>query len=252
MRIKCLFAFVAFLIFGNLGLTAATQQESKSTATAQASSGAAAAQTPAAPTVPQPADGKAQTAAGQSTASKPEEATADQPASKNELPAVSKDEYVIGAGDELYISVWKEPDLTRTVPVRPDGKITLPLVGDVQATGLTPRQLEDNLTKQLGSYVSAPSVTVTVQGVHSQKINIVGQVAKPGTYELNGPPMTVLDAIAMAGGLRDFAKGKKIYILRVSSDGKQERLPFNYSQVIKGEHMDQNVVLQPRDTLVVP
>jgi len=165
---------------------------------------------------------------------------------------VSKDQYVIGAGDELYISVWKEPDLTRTVPVRPDGKITVPLAGDIQASGLTPTQLEANLTKQLASYVSNPNVTVTVQAVHSQKINIVGEVNKPGSYDLNGPPLTVLDAIAMAEGLKDFAKSKKIYVLRLSPDGKQERLPFNYKEVIKGEHMEQNIVLQPRDTIVVP
>ena len=167
-------------------------------------------------------------------------------------PAVDKDQYKIGAGDELFISVWKEPDLVRTVPVRPDGKITMPLVGDIQASGLTPHELETSLTKQLSSYVSSPSVTVTVQGVHSQKFNIVGQVQKPGTYELNGPPSTVLDAIAMAGGLRDFAKEKKIYILRFNQDGSQVKLPFNYKEVIKGQNMAQNVILQPRDTIVVP
>lgn len=166
--------------------------------------------------------------------------------------SVDKHEYVIGAGDELFVSVWKEPDLTRTVPVRPDGKITMPLAGDVQASGLTPDQLEASLTKQLSSYVSSPSVTVTVQAVHSQKINIVGEVNKPGSYDLNGPPMTVLDAIAMAGGLKDFAKAKKIYVLRVDAQGKQARLPFNYKEVVKGERMDQNIVLQPRDTIVVP
>ena len=181
----------------------------------------------------------------------------DTPATKpatdqKSAPALDKDQYKIGAGDELYISVWKEPDLTRPVPVRPDGKITMPLVGDIQASGITPHELETSLTKQLSSYVSSPSVTVTVQAVHSQKFNIVGQVAKPGTYELSGPPSTVLDAIAMAGGLRDFAKGKKIYILRVKDDGTQERLPFNYKEVIKGQNMVQNVVLQPRDTVVVP
>lgn len=184
-------------------------------------------------------------------ATQPAKDAATQPAPPKPA-AVSHDDYVIGAGDELYVSVWKEPDLTRTVPVRPDGKITLPLVGDVQASGLTPKSLEENLTKQLAAFVSAPSVTVTVQGVHSQKFNIVGEVQKPGAYELSGPPSTVLDAIAMAGGLKDFAKSKKIYILRVKNDGTQVRLPFNYKEVIKGEHMDQNVVLQARDTIVVP
>ena len=168
------------------------------------------------------------------------------------VSAANNDDYIIGAGDELYVSVWKEPDLTRPVPVRPDGKITLPLVGDVQASGSTPKKLEEDLTKQLGSFVSNPSVTVTVQAVHSQKFNIVGEVMKPGTYELSGPPSTVLDAIAMAGGLKDFAKGKKIYILRTKLDGTQVKLPFNYKEVIKGENMSQNVVLQARDTIVVP
>lgn len=174
------------------------------------------------------------------------------PAPTKQAPAINKDEYVIGNGDELYINVWKEPDLTRNVPVRPDGMITLPLVGDIKASGLTPTKLEEDLTKQLGSFVSNPSVTVTVQGVHSQKYNVVGEVQKPGTYELSGPPTTVLDAIATAGGLKDFAKSKKIYILRVGADGKQTRMPFNYKDVIKGEHMDQNIVLEPRDTIVVP
>lgn len=178
--------------------------------------------------------------ASAASAPKPKKAPAD------------KDDYVIGNGDELFVNVWKEPDMTRTVPVRPDGKITIPLVGDVQAAGLTTHQLEDELGKQLTSYVSDPSVTVTVQAVHSQKFNIVGEVQKPGSYELDGPPSTVLDAIAIAGGLKDFAKSKKIYILRYKQDGSQVRLPFNYAQVIKGEHMDQNILLQARDTIVVP
>ena len=187
-------------------------------------------------------------APAQTTATAPAKSAAD----VKSVPSVDNDQYKIGAGDELYISVWKEPDLTRPVPVRPDGKITMPLVGDVQASGLTPHELEGNLTKQLSSFVSSPSVTVTVQAVHSQKFNIVGEVLKPGTYELSGPPTTVLDAIATAGGLKDFAKGKKIYILRVNADGSQAKLPFNYKEVIKGQNMAQNVVLQPRDTIVVP
>ena len=182
-------------------------------------------------------------------------AAATQPqknAPANVKPANVKDDYVIGIADELYVNVWKEPEMTRAVPVRPDGKITVPLVGDIQASGLTTHQLEANLAKQLESYVSSPSVTVTVTGVHSQKFNIVGEVQKPGTYELVGPPSTVLDAIALAGGLKDFAKSKKIYILRVKEDGSRVRLPFDYKQVIKGENLDQNVVLQSRDTIVVP
>jgi polysaccharide export outer membrane protein len=160
-------------------------------------------------------------------------------------------DYVIGTDDLLFISVWKEPDLTRTVPVRPDGKITLPLVGDITASGLTPQQLEDNITKLLGTYVSSPAVTVTVQEVRSQRFNIVGEVQKPGAYSLI-KPMTVLDGIALAGGLKDFANSKKIYVLRVKADGAQVRLPFNYKQVIKGENIGQNVELEAHDTIVVP
>ena len=160
-------------------------------------------------------------------------------------------DYVIGTDDLLFISVWKEPDLTRTVPVRPDGKITLPLVGDITASGLTPPQLEDNITKLLGTFVSSPAVTVTVQEVRSQRFNIVGEVQKPGAYSLI-KPMTVLDGIALAGGLKDFANSKKIYVLRVKADGTQVRLPFNYKQVIKGENMGQNVELEAHDTIVVP
>jgi polysaccharide export outer membrane protein len=173
-------------------------------------------------------------------------------AASNPQTDPKSESYVIGNGDELFVNVWKEPDLTRTVPVRPDGKITLPLVGEIAATGMTPKQLEADLTKQLSSFVSNPSVTVTVQSVHSQRFNIVGEVAKPGSYELSGPPSTVLDAIAMAGGLKDFAKSKKIYVLRVNSNGSQVRLPFNYSQVIKGQNLEQNIILQSRDTIVVP
>jgi polysaccharide biosynthesis/export protein len=173
-------------------------------------------------------------------------------AAANSKADPKSDDYIIGNGDELAVNVWKEPEISRTVPVRPDGKITLPLVGEVAAAGMTPRNLEANLTKQLTSFVASPSVTVSVQTVHSQKFNIVGEVNRPGVYELNGPPMTVLDALALAGGLKDFAKSKKIYILRANQDGSQVRLPFNYNKVLKGEELQQNVVLQARDTIVVP
>jgi polysaccharide export outer membrane protein len=160
-------------------------------------------------------------------------------------------DYVIGTDDLLFISVWKEPDLTRTVPVRPDGKITLPLVGDITASGLTPEQLQENITKLLGNYVSSPAVTVTVQEVRSQRFNVVGEVQKPGAYSLI-KPMTVLDGIALAGGLKDFANSKKIYVLRTKADGSQVRLPFNYKDVIKGKDISQNVELEAHDTIVVP
>ncbi len=159
--------------------------------------------------------------------------------------------YVIGIGDALDINVWKEGELSKNVVVRPDGIFTLPLVGEIKAVGLTPNQLQDQLTASLSKVLSDPQVTVIVTGVSSLSYNIMGNVAKPGYYPLNHP-VTILDAIALGGGFRDFAKQKKIYILRTSPDGKQQKIFFNYKQVIKGQNMAQNILLQPRDTLVVP
>ena len=161
------------------------------------------------------------------------------------------DDYIIGADDTLAINVWKEPDLCRTVPVRPDGKITLPLLGDVQASGKTPRQLQQELREGLAAFVAVPDVTVIVQEVKSLKFNIVGEVVKPGSYPLT-ESTTVLDAIAVAGGLGEFAKRNSIYVLRVRPDGSSEKIPFRYKQVLKGDNLSQNVQLQPRDTIVVP
>jgi len=159
--------------------------------------------------------------------------------------------YVVGVGDVLDINVWKEGELSKTVPVRPDGMITLPLIGEIKASGLTPVQLQDQLTAALEKVVSEPQVTVMVVSVNSLSFNIVGSVLKPGYYPLT-KPVTVLDAIALTGGFRDFAKQNKIYVLRTKPDGTQERLKFNYKQVIKGKNMSQNILLQPRDTLVIP
>jgi len=165
--------------------------------------------------------------------------------------ARSDDVYVIGANDILSVNVWKEPDISRSVPVRSDGKISLPLVGELQAAGQTPRQLEQQITKRLQSYISEPDVTVIVSESKSQKINILGMVARPGAYLLS-TSTTVLDAIALAGGFKDFAKQKSIYVLRRSPDGTEKRIPFNYKDVIKGKNPDQNIRLQAGDTLVVP
>jgi len=159
--------------------------------------------------------------------------------------------YIIGADDVLAINVWKESEISRTVPVRSDGKISLPLVGEVQAGGVTPKQLESQIAKNLQNYISEPEVTVIVQEIKSQRFNILGQVSKPGSYLLINST-TVLDAIAMAGGFRDFAKQKSIYVLRTQADGKDERLSFNYKEVIKGGSRNQNIKLQPHDTVVVP
>jgi polysaccharide biosynthesis/export protein len=161
------------------------------------------------------------------------------------------DSFQIGPDDVLAINVWKEPDISHSVPVRSDGKISLPLVGEVQASGQTPKQLETEIAKKLTNYISEPEVTVIVQQIKSQRFNILGQVTKPGTYPLSNPT-TVLDAIALAGGFRDFAKKKSIYVLRQTADGSSTRLPFNYKDVIKGKDPQQNIRLEPRDTVYVP
>ena len=167
-------------------------------------------------------------------------------------PAAHSDSsYVIGANDVLAINVWKEPDISRSVPVRSDGKISLPLVGELTASGQTPLQLEQEIAKRLQNYISEPEVTVIVTDSKSQKVNIMGMVTKPGAYLLTSAT-TVLDAIAMAGGFKDFAKQKSIYVLRQAPDGTQKRIPFNYKEVIKGQNSEQNIRLQAGDTLVVP
>jgi polysaccharide biosynthesis/export protein len=160
-------------------------------------------------------------------------------------------DYEIGADDVLAINVWKEPDLCRTVPVRPDGKITMPLIGDLQASGRTPQKLQQEIQQGLQAYVSVPEVTVTVQEVRSLKFNIVGQIMKPGSYPLS-ESTTVLDAIAQAGGVGIYAKTNAIYVLRLRPDGSSVQLPFRYKQVLKGSNLSQNIKLQPRDTIVVP
>ena len=165
--------------------------------------------------------------------------------------AHSDSSYLIGANDVLAINVWKEPDISRSVPVRSDGKISLPLVGELQAGGQTPQQLEQEITKRLQSYISEPEVTVIVTDSKSQKVNILGMVSRPGAYLLTSST-TVLDAIAMAGGFKDFAKQKSVYVLRQAPDGTQQRLLFNYKEVIKGKNPEQNIRLQAGDTVVVP
>jgi polysaccharide biosynthesis/export protein len=161
------------------------------------------------------------------------------------------DSFVIGADDVLAVNVWKEPDISRSVPVRSDGKITLPLVGELQAGGQTPRQLQMEIATKLQSFISEPEVTVMVQEVRSQRFNVLGQVTKPGSYVISNSAK-VLDAIAMAGGFRDFAKKKSMYVLRQTPDGRQTRLAFNYADVIKGKKPEQNIELKPHDTVVVP
>jgi polysaccharide export outer membrane protein len=158
-------------------------------------------------------------------------------------------DYVIGPEDVLHIAVWKESDLTATLPVRPDGKISLPLLNDVQAAGLTPMQLADSLTEKLKKYVASPRVTVVVSSINSKRIFMVGEVGHAGPLPML-PNMTVLQALSSAG-MSQFANTKKIYVMRVQN-GKQEKLPVNYRKLVKGEQMEQNYLLQPGDTIVVP
>jgi polysaccharide export outer membrane protein len=158
-------------------------------------------------------------------------------------------EYVIGPEDVLHIQVWKENDLTATLPVRPDGKISLPLLNDVQAAGLTPEKLAETLTEKLRKYVADPRVTVVVAQINSKRIYLTGEVNKAGAMAML-PNMTVLQALSSAG-LNQFAKTKGIYVLRMDN-GKQEKLPVNYRKLVKGQDIEQNYVLQPGDTIVVP
>ena len=157
--------------------------------------------------------------------------------------------YVIGPEDVLHIAVWKEADLTATLPVRPDGKISLPLLDDVQAAGLTPKQLAESVTEKLKKYIAAPHVTVVVTSINSKRIFMVGEVMHPGATSML-PNMTVLQALSSAG-LSQFANTKRIYVLR-TENGKQRKLPVNYRQLVKGAQIEQNYLLQPGDTIVVP
>lgn len=159
--------------------------------------------------------------------------------------------YLIGTEDILAINVWHEAEMSRAVPVRPDGKISLPLAGEFQAAGLTPAQLEEAIRTKLQTLMQNPQVTVMVQEVRSQRFSIMGEVNRPGAYPLNGK-MSVLEAIAAAGGLRDFAKTKKMYILRRASDGSTTRVKVDYKGLVEGKVDDPAMTLQPRDTVVVP
>jgi polysaccharide biosynthesis/export protein len=171
-------------------------------------------------------------------------------AMNNVEPAVPVDStYIIGADDVLHVAVWKEADLTATEPVRSDGKISLPLLNDVQASGLTPMQLADSLTEKLKKFVADPRVTVVVTQVNSKRIYMLGEVSHTGAMSIT-PDMTVMQALASAG-INQFANTKKIYILRVES-GKKQKLPVNYRKLIKGQDIEHDYPLRPGDTIVVP
>lgn len=165
-----------------------------------------------------------------------------------QTPAVLPTAYKIGVGDVLHIVVWGEPQLTETAVVRPDGKVSLPLVSELDVAGLTPEAAQQTLTEQLIKFVRKPRVTVTVQEIHSRMVYITGEVQRPGAYPLLDV-MNVVQLVARSGGLTDFAKQKQVYVLRAVTSA---RVNVNYEKVLKGQAPQQNVELAPGDTVVVP
>jgi polysaccharide biosynthesis/export protein len=165
-------------------------------------------------------------------------------------PVVVGSDYVIGAEDMLQISVWKNDALSRQLPVRPDGKISMPLLHDIQAAGLTPMQLRDKIATALVAFMPSPEVSVTVLEVLSYRVSVLGEVQKPGVLQLKAPT-TVLEALALAGGFRDFASPSKIVIFRKDKSGQTQRLRFNYNRAV-GAAGEDNVTLRSGDVVVVP
>jgi polysaccharide biosynthesis/export protein len=171
------------------------------------------------------------------------------PVATNPAAQAASNSYVIGPSDVLTVTVWKEPTLSGPILVRPDGMITVPLLGDVQASGLTPQKLADQIASKLKKYFQNPNVSVVIGEIHSKVVYLLGEVGKKGPVEMTSG-MTLLEAIASAGGLTDFANEKKIYILRDQA-GKHERIPVHYKEALKGDN-EFNLALEPGDTIVVP
>ena len=172
------------------------------------------------------------------------------PAAPAPGPAISAEQYKIGPEDLIAVSVWKNDAMSRQVPVRPDGMISLPLLDDIQAAGLTPMQLRDVITKRLTDYMPAPEVSVIVNEVRSFKVSVIGEVSRPARYELKSLT-TVLDVLAQAGGFNQFANRSRIVILRPNGKG-MTRIPFNYNKVIASGGEEENPYLQPNDIVLVP
>jgi polysaccharide export outer membrane protein len=176
--------------------------------------------------------------------------SAEAPPTKVRAEGDPADAYAIGIGDVVEIAVWKNPDLTVTVPVRPDGRISVPLLGDVQAAGMTPLALKQTLTEGFRQYVTAPGVSVVIKEINSQKVFVTGEVAKPGAYDLR-PHTKLMQALALAGGLTPYAKGKVI-VLRDHQGGKDRRFEMDLSSIIRGRRPEDNIVLEAGDTLIFP
>jgi polysaccharide export outer membrane protein len=187
-------------------------------------------------------------AAASGTAQTPDKSTT-RPAAKQTV-AVTDPGYKIGPQDVLRIDVWKEAEISRSVPVRPDGKISLPLLNDVQAEGLTAMELANNISEGLKKFINSPQVTVSISEINSRRIYVTGEVTRPGAFPLL-PSMNVLQALTSAGGFTQFARTKKIYVLRMEG-GRQVKHPFNYNDVVKGKSEQDNILLQSGDTIVVP
>jgi polysaccharide export outer membrane protein len=188
-------------------------------------------------------------ATAQATAPKP--AGAKPPAPTGAQSSVTPPAgYVIGPDDVLSIVFWRDKDMGADVVVRPDGMITLPLINDIKAAGLTPDQLREQVVKAAEKFVEAPNATVVVKQINSRRFYVTGQVGRPGPYPLSGPT-TVLQALAMAGGTAEFSKSDRIVVMRTEG-GKTQTFKFNYKDVIKGKNLQQNIEIRPGDTIVVP
>lgn len=177
-------------------------------------------------------------------------ASNDAPKSPSDSPVQAGPGYIIGTGDVLSINVWRETEISQKLVVRPDGMITLPLVGDVTATGQTPEELANLVSKKLETILTNPQVQVIVAEVHSKFFVVVGNVTKPGQYPLTRPT-SVIEAVSEAGGFRDFAKTSKMYVLRLQN-GKRVRIPFNYNKAVSGKNSAQDVDISSGDAIVVP
>ncbi len=196
------------------------------------------------------ASAQKQSAALKTSDSKTVENKTDIPAVDQKLPDIKPSEYKVGEADVLQINVWKESEVSQKVVVRTDGNISMPLINEVKVSGLTPLQIQDLVAEKLKAFLTNPQVTVTVIEIHSKRAFITGEVPRPGAYSLN-TETTVLQLIAQAGGLTPFAKRGEIVVLRFDN-GKQQRLKFKYKDVVSGKNTQQNITLQPGDTVVVP
>jgi polysaccharide export outer membrane protein len=184
------------------------------------------------------------------TAAKSLDKTKPAPVTTKPAQVLPQTEYTIGAGDVLHVDVWQEPEVSQNAVVRPDGNISLPLINEVSVNGMTPLEIQNLIAQKLKSFVNNPKVTVTVTEIHSKRAFITGEVTRPGEYSLN-TQITVLQLIAQAGGFTAFAKTESIVLLR-TVNGKQQRLRFKYKEVLHGKNTEQNIAIQPGDTVVVP